>query len=272
MTFDLTTVDAQAEAQGHKRIKAPRPLPNVTDLHPSMRPVEAKGPFTAQIEHLNQQIAEYKKKTSRLQTTLNRMDHAMTRLPERKALYKEFEDDLSEVETRLDERFDELSKSESLVKLFRQTPDEVPKHPRDRHNLIQENEDLIQLTLAQEREMLVLKMRLRLWHDHRDLSRLRRLLNKLEGGGEDYSEDEDITAKLKSGIRNLRDAIPRERERIRILKLPDTDEHDAASIIQKNWRGYAYRLALNPRLDPSPTSSRGSQRPAEAPAAAAENG
>jgi hypothetical protein len=218
---------------------------------------------------LTNQIKEYEQKTSRLKTTLDRLDLAMTRLAERKALYKEFEDDLSEVEARLDQRFDELSQAETVVRLFRQTPDETPLHPRKRHNLLKENEDLIQIALGQEREMLVLKMKLRLWHDHRDLMRMRRILNKLEGGGGDYSEDEDITSKLKASIRNLQDAIPRERERIRVLKLDDGGEHDAAAVIQKNWRGYAYRLSLNPSPGGTPTTPR-SNRPGEAPAAASE--
>jgi cysteinyl-tRNA synthetase len=287
-TFDLTGVESQGQTNGHpesesqhlsqshspllsaKRIKTPNPLAEPAVLHPSLRPVEAKGPFGDQIQHLTDQIKDYEQKTDRLKTTLDRLDLAMTRLAERKALYKEFEDDLSEVETRLDRRFEELSAAESLVRLFRQTPDESPVHPRKRHNLMRENEDLIEIALAQEREMLVLKMKLRLWHDHRDLMRMRRILNKLEGGGGDYSEDEDITSKLKTSIRNLRDAIPRERERIRVLKLDDGGEHDAAAIIQKTWRGYAYRLALNPKDDASPTTPRGVVRPAEAPAAASK--
>jgi DNA repair exonuclease SbcCD ATPase subunit len=250
-----------------------------------MRPVEAKRPFAEQISRLKHQISDFKEKSTALRTTVSRMTGAMTILEARKAAFREFNQDLNRLENRLDERFTNITAADCMVKLFRQTPDEIPAklvRPSktvsvERQKLLLENRRLTELALGQERCMLIQKMRLRLFHDHRDVCRLRRILNKLEGGGGDFGEDEDITEKLKSRIHNLRKAIGREQERISRLTNPQMERHDAATAIQKTWRGYWYRMRMREQGTARPSSpheeqkeaARPEPRPGEAPAAAA---
>jgi hypothetical protein len=280
--FKLTAADVRANSA----LTPMHDLPEMATLHPSMRPVQAKGPFSDQITRVKRQIADYKEKATVLRTTIDRMTGAMTLLDARKAAFREFNQDLALLEQRLDDRYASVSAAESLVTLFRQTPDEPPvKLVRpsnavsvERQKLLLENRRLTQLALGQERFILTQKMRLRLFHDHRDVCRLRRILNKLEGGGSDYSEDENITEKLKSRIHNLRRAIEGEQDRIAKLSNPQMERHEAATIIQKVWRGYRYRLYMRRQAGPSTPQEETREaeappqqpRPADAPAAAAE--
>lgn len=210
-----------------------------------VRGVDAKGPFTAQITKLRKQVEDYQARVNNLRQTIERLNGAVTTLSYRKALYKEFDQDLKAAALRLSNRFENLTAAEEVVKSFRQdtkfTAVDANAQISEKQRLLVDNKKMIETALAQERCILLHKMKLRLYHDHRDLSHLRRVLNKMEGGGGDYREDEEITENLKSAIKRLRDGIEAERERIRIASLPDTDEYDAAVIIQKNVRGFLYR-------------------------------
>lgn len=274
--FNLTSVASRTQRSGSKSSLKPVSPSSVRSSS------ELKGPFSSQILKLRAQVKEYSEKTESLRTTIERLNGAMERMSYRKALYKEFDQDLSEIFERLGGRFVELSAAEGSVKAFRQTPEQSAvnhaKPVNERKTLMSENKRLVELALSQERQMLLMKMRLRLCHDHRDLAQLRRVLNKLEGGGEDYREDEEITRDLKKCIGNLKRAIEREKERIRVSSLPDTTEHDAAIVIQKTFRGWLYRQLHKPVCLTTPAvpvvtedhSAEVKEAHEDAPAAAAE--
>lgn len=284
--FNLTTIGARTNTANSSSLKTKAKI-----VAPSpKRTVEAKGPFSKQISSLENSITRFEKKNAELSDTINRLIGAMTTMKERKELFTEFENNLRQVSLRLDTRYENLLVCEEQVKSFRQTPDTpdysqykyyeqkkrarssadryklsnneaddpiltrprmVNKTSQEHQDLLEKNKELVEIALAQERRMLLGKMKLRLCHDHRDLSQLRRVLNKLEGGGETFMEEERITNSLKVAISNLRAAIARERERIRIEKLPSIELFDAAVIIQKTWRGYRYRQLNNIKKDKS---------------------
>jgi hypothetical protein len=246
---------------------------------------ESKGCFGPQIEKFKRQTIEYRKKADELRATIERLDGAMSYLSDRRAMCKEFDEELDLFDQGLSQRLEALDKTDTLVKQFRQSPDP----PRDvdpfsqkteRQILMERNKRLIETALGKGRQMVLMKMRLRLYHDHRELDRLRSVLNEMEGGSSHYSEDAEITEGLRTAIRNLRIAINWERERVRVLSLPDTSEFDAACVIQKVWRGYWYRYRLGPkdrRASPSTIGETvavqekgGSVRPSDTPAAASE--
>ena len=281
--FHLTSVSSKtAELQRKQPIRT-------ASRGAIVRGVDPKGPFTAQITKLRKQVEDYQTRVNNLRQTIERLNGAVTTLSYRKALYKEFDQDLKAAALRLSNRFENLTAAEEVVKSFRQdtkfTAVDANSQISEKQRLLVDNKKMIETALAQERCILLHKMKLRLYHDHRDLSHLRRVLNKMEGGGGDYREDEEITENLKSAIKRLRDGIEAERERIRIASLPDTDEYDAAVIIQKNVRGFLYRLT-HPSLvrttarteqvkeeeEESPEEEDASKREAlaDAPAAAAE--
>ena len=248
--FRLTTVSAKT---GEVKKK-----PNVRTVSRTAvsRGAEVKGPFTAQITKLRKQVEDYTTRVANLRQTIERLNGAVTTLSYRKALYKEFDQDLRAAALRLSSRFENLNAAEEVVKSFRQDTQFTAVDPNsqisEKQRLLVDNKKMIETALAQERCILLHKMKLRLYHDHRDLSHLRRVLNKMEGGGGDYREDEEITENLKAAIGRLRDGIEAERERIRIATLPDTDEYDAAVIIQKNVRGFLYRISHEPIVRPTP--------------------
>lgn len=290
-TFSLTGIQSRSSLQPKK--KALKPL-NDLSRSPSSA-LEAPGPFTKNINSLKKTINSYETKNKEIQDTINLLNGAMETMDERRQLFKMFDRELNTIYERLDNRFSELSSAESIIKSFRQAPEgkstldkihTLPTNQIERNKLLDINQELVQMALAQERQMIVMKMRLRLCHDHRDLSRLRRILNKLEGGGSDYREDEEITAQLKKSIHHLKSAILQERERIRLLQLDGMEEHEAATIIQKQVRGFLYRIknCQKPKPNTSKTDKNNEEeeelnqeeegvneqsRPAEAPAPAA---
>jgi hypothetical protein len=256
-----------------------------------MRPVEAKHPLEPHIARLREQIANYRTKAERTRKSISRIIGAMTQLPDRKAIFKEFNNDLDSIELRLDQRFRDLLAAENLLKQFRQTPDQPravtrtgASAPSERQRMLSENQRLIEVALGNERLTLILKMKLRLCHDHRDAARLRRVLTRLEGGGGDYNEDDDVVVARKIAIGNLRRAIDRERERIAALSNPLMAEHEAATVIQKTWRGFWHRLINRaeveeeaaeapPAAETPPGQEEAPQReerPGDAPAAASQ--
>lgn len=245
-TFNLTSINSKSTPQPNRK----KPYSGSANSKRSSSTLEAPGPFTKNILLLQRSIEEYTKKNDEIRETINLLNGAMETMDDRRLLFKEFDRDLNQIYDRLDRRFKDLEFAENLVYSFKQDLEghslyeKVPNLPtnENRKKLLEDNQQLVHTALAQEREMILKKMRLRLNHDHRDLSRLRRILNKLQGGGSDYREDEEITTELKNSIHILKDSIIRERERIRLLELPGMEEHDAALIIQKHVRGFLYRL------------------------------
>lgn len=290
-TFSLTAI--QSKSSLHKKKKGFKPINDSPQLSSSIS--ESPGPFSKNINSLKKSINYYEMKNREIRETINLLNGAMETMDERRQLFKQFDRELNTIYDRLDNRFSDLSNAEGILKSFRQAPEgkstldkihTLPTNQIERNKLLDINQELVQMALAQERQMIVMKMRLRLCHDHRDLSRLRRILNKLEGGGSDYREDEEITAQLKKSIHHLKSAILQERERIRLLQLDGMEEHEAAIIIQKNVRGFLYRIKNNSKPKPNTSTQKTGEeeeeinqeeeihehsRPAEAPAPAAND-
>ncbi|OHS93134.1 hypothetical protein TRFO_40540 [Tritrichomonas foetus] len=141
----------------------------------------------------------------------------------------------------------QLIPSSKVMKKFRESVATRPKtsihRPLDvsRQPLVEEHERLIAISLHLERQMLVQKMFLRLWHDHRDLTALRVSLNALEGGGESVEEESVIADRFKIKINNLRNKINREKDRLKYLSKKPNKQERAAISIQSLIRGYLVR-------------------------------
>ena len=125
-----------------------------------------------------------------------------------------------------------------------------PECPTDRAALMAQNNQLIDIGLSQERQISILKFRVRLYHDQRFIAQLRQNLNRLEGIGADQEEDALIAKSLKKKVHQLRIYISREKERKKMLEANEYDNYEAATIIQKTWRGYFYRKSINPDIKP----------------------
>ena len=124
------------------------------------------------------------------------------------------------------------------------SPSKSNKETLARQELIKENEKLREVALNQERLLLIQKMKLRLCHDHRDLSSLRKILDQLEGGTFSKDEEANDIAHCKIKISNLKAKIARERHRITSLGQPKSKEDQAAVTIQSAARGFLTRMKL----------------------------
>ena len=136
---------------------------------------------------------------------------------------------------------------EEAIKTLGKLDDTSSKNNKEslaRQELIKENEKLREIALNQERLLLIQKMKLRMCHDHRDLSSLRKILDQLEGGT--FSKDEEASdiSHCKIKISNLKSKIARERHRITSLGQPKSREEQAALTIQSAARGFLTRLRL----------------------------
>ena len=95
--------------------------------------VDPKGPFSKNINMIQNNINFYKKKNSDLKETINLLNGAMETMDERRKLFKQLDHDIVDIYNRLDERSINLSNIESTVRSFRQTPLPAPRSaPADR--------------------------------------------------------------------------------------------------------------------------------------------
>jgi hypothetical protein len=114
-----------------------------------------------------------------------------------------------------------------------------------RVTLLKENDRLREVALHQERLYLIQKLRLRLYHDHRDLAALRRFLRGWKAGEKEFSNGNDLeqqqeVEKTKMRVANLKTQISRERWRLRVIS-ELTREDKAAIVIQSLCRGFLQR-------------------------------
>jgi hypothetical protein len=141
----------------------------------------------------------------------------------------------------------EFEPVKSPVKRFLSlTPPADPKPKRtainlERMDLLAENDRLREKSLALERLLLVQKMKLRLCHDHRDLTSLRILLEALESGGELPPSEDEACAIKSAQIGNFKVMIKHEKRRIAQMTAVRSEEDRAAVVIQSLIRGYLVR-------------------------------
>jgi len=189
-------------------------------------------------------VDELQKSNKRLKNTIDCLTGAISSKEKRLMLYKDFEKDLTDGLSKLEKRHQKLMEIEKNVLSFA-PPESCGSNKGDKKQLMtEEHKYLRECTLSYERRILLSRMKLRLYHDRRDLSMLRKNLNAFEGGGFSREEDEKIEHSLKTQIKNLKHYINHEKYRIAREKHPLAREHEAAAIIQAFWRGYITRRNL----------------------------
>lgn len=259
--------------KGRKRPSS-QSLPNA-----SKKKIIGQQKCKEQIADLEKSIENLQKKKSELLYTEKKFNGAMKNGELRRALYDDFQNSISCFSERLQKRSDILNSYQEKVNAFSLYSEELPQISRNalgetlttknrsQPELLSENKVLVNQALVQERTMLVLKMKMRLCHDHRDLEELRSILNKMMGGGKNIDEDQVIVSKYKEVISIIKDHIKEEKKRIEDVSKPYNVEHESAVIIQKTWRGYIYRknekmkqvqntpskLAMTPENQPTET-------------------
>ena len=225
-------------------------LINISNNRTNLNKIKSKITFnkseliSKQIDTLEKGILILKKEKEKIKLREIQLIGAMNSMKMRNNLYIDFEQQLLELTKRIENRHFKLKlfaeKIQSFFNLdeYNKKIDIFNKNNLIQNQLIIEHKQLIQKSLDQERYLLLLKMKLRHCHDHRDLGELRSLLNRLKGGGKDDLEDKKIREKLKFMINNLKNQIKSEKNRIQILKNGINKENLSAIIIQKNWRKF----------------------------------
>lgn len=207
------------------------------------------------IAEMEDQIKRLEAKLAKTKREYTLLTGAMTSSSQRRDLFSDFQSTLDQFSYKLQERSNRLKMYEENVNTFRQEDHEekdllnlrgiqFSNKENQQTELIRENTKLVSQALAQERILLILKMRLRLCHDHRDFDELRSVLNKLMGGGKDLDEDQIIVKKYKSIINTIKQHKHEEKRRIQELQQPYNIEKEAAIIIQKTFRGKLERQRL----------------------------
>lgn len=111
--------------------------------------------------------------------------------------------------------------------------------PRTRYLQDLKNEDLLNTIKFNERQIIIAKQRIKLWHDYRELKMLNDAIEDFDNFKEQPKINETDTE--KESLQYLKDRINRERSRIDGLSESESVENSAARSIQSAWRGYLVR-------------------------------
>ena len=205
------------------------------------------------VNPLKQTISDLRNKNRRLKNLITHLQGALVSQQQRDLLYQDFELDLMEDVNSLEKRLEKLDELTKNVNKFAPPNKDVFAHPSPkilresveesfRTKATQEHQKLTQQALYNERKIVLMRMRLKLCHDRRDLVALRENLNMFEGGGKTMILDKELEETLKTQINNIKMKQQHERERIEHEKSPNIELHDAATAIQSLWRGYKTRM------------------------------
>jgi hypothetical protein len=126
-----------------------------------------------------------------------------------------------------------------------QKPKRRPLPPRLLHpvkpqlEILNTHRHLVDQALYLERMIQIQKLKLKLCHDHRDLSDLRLQFENVEKAIEN-DEDAEI-GELRRKIRVCKERIRHEKARIALFRDPNRVVIEAAATIQSAWRAYRTR-------------------------------
>lgn len=206
------------------------------------------------ISNLEKLFEKQLEKNIRLKNSCRYLLGPAKTIGERKNLLKEFEKELSEDSVLLKKRYHLINSLEKLINKYSPPPmceyglSNNPNYSDEsadfRAKMNKENEMLSSYVKYLEKKIIVMKMKLKLYHDQRDYATLKKNLNAFESGSSPVNEDEEIENKIKTQIKNIRTYMKYEKERIEKCKSPLFHQHDAACSIQSAWRGYAVRKKI----------------------------
>ena len=117
-------------------------------------------------------------------------------------------------------------------------PEKQRMHHRSKFLEDIENEDLINLVQFQERQIILAKQRIKLWHDYRELGLLNHYLNHF---GDFESQPNMDNYFQKERLDYLQERINREKQRIQDIDETESVENAAARSIQSAFRGHLVR-------------------------------
>lgn len=191
------------------------------------------------------EVATYARHCARLEQENKRLKAIVNAFKSKKKssifLNAYFDERLASLESRVVGRLTRLGGVEQDAKAacmrLKADPDDSP----GKAQLLDENERLIQIALHQEQETVIDRLKLKVFHDHRKIQWLKNLFERVRKGENiEHISDDAIDQKIR--LKVLKEAIDYEKWRIAVLRSPHYRLNEAATIIQKTWRGYIQRL------------------------------
>lgn len=157
-------------------------------------------------------------------------------------LVQHFQSELSSISDTINKRAVKLNNLETKVKSTRLTIGSDLPAQGEKARLLNENNHLIDFAFQQEQISAVELSKLRILHDLRDLCKYKRYVQYLtEGKSIDFNNEEEEIKNKKKQIENLKKAIEYEKFRILSIQAPQFEINEAATLIQKHWRGFYQR-------------------------------
>lgn len=144
----------------------------------------------------------------------------------------------------------------TALKHMREDAQPPKQEQAGRQELIKDNEELRTVALNQARLILLQKMKLKLCHDHRDLSALRKILDDIIGEKPTIDDERAMAEVYKVKIGNLKSRIAGERRRIEWIANKATTDDKAAIKIQSAMRGFLHRRENKKRVSVMLTTAR----------------
>lgn len=194
---------------------------------------------------LQNEVATYERHCARLEQENKRLRSLVNAFKSNRKesliLNAYFNERLSSLESRVVERLARVDGIEKDAKSACLRVGADPTSSLGKTQLLDENTRLVQIALHQEQETVLSRLKLRVFHDHRQIQWLKNLFERARKGEKLDVVNDDIFDR-KARLRELRAAIDYEKWRIAVLRSPQYEVNAAATVIQKTWRGYIQRL------------------------------
>ena len=194
-------------------------------------------PINEEFQKLNQLILDYDFENNFIRETIAAFRELETNPSAGEFLLSQFNIELQELSKKIDQRSQKIDSLLLKSNMKKQKLRHFLTTPSSKSQIMQENSDLINEALSLERQNILLHMKLRVLHDHRDLCKMKCDLSKLEEGSSINDEENEIY-KNKLIIRNLKHYIEHEKKRSIEKIMKQSPEDSAATTIQKSWRKY----------------------------------
>lgn len=198
---------------------------------------------------LQSEISQYSQKVEKLRNEneyLRNLLHALQQFNNThnppSFLIRHYQNSISSFFQSINDKSDRISKLETEIKSRRLSYDDNIASTIKKTQLLSEHNYLVDLALSHNHNQVVSRLKLKLSHDLRELMKLKTYANAfLDGMDIDFEFDDQQIKSKKEKIVNLRAAIEFEKSRINFLQLPGADLNEAATLIQKCWRGHHFR-------------------------------
>ena len=197
-------------------------------------------PINEEFQKLKQYILDYELENNFIRETSAAFRELETNESAGEFLASQFDLELQEISKRIDQRSQKIDNLIQKSKMKSIRPKKEIQGSCQKSQVIEENRFLVEQALSLEQQNILYHLKLKVCHDHRDLCKLKCDITKITEG-ESLSDEEKEILQNKLIIRNLKKYIEHEKKRAHDRNIKQTPEDEAATAIQKSWRGYMAR-------------------------------